>query len=150
MPVVAEIDEANPKKIKTSEHDWRFQEILKALPTSHWDKKTSVWRFNLNWQTCLALKAELGDLLIDPRTHRPPPREHRLAVVGIAQRLERRHVEEAGLRPVHPGELLREDVIPAFKRTKTEIARLLGISRQTLYDILEERQPVTAPTHASA
>jgi SNF2 family DNA or RNA helicase len=64
MPVVAEIDEANPKKIKTSEHDWRFQEILKALPTSHWDKKTSVWRFNLNWQTCLALKAELGDLLI--------------------------------------------------------------------------------------
>jgi len=64
MPVVAEIDEANPKKIKTSEHDWRFQEILKALPTSHWDKKTSVWRFNLNWQTCLALKAELGDLLV--------------------------------------------------------------------------------------
>jgi SNF2 family DNA or RNA helicase len=64
MPIVAEIDEANPKKIKTSEHDWRFQEILKALPTSHWDKKTSVWRFNLNWQTCLALKAELGDLLI--------------------------------------------------------------------------------------
>jgi antitoxin HigA-1 len=51
----------------------------------------------------------------------------------------------AGLRPVHPGELLREDVIPAFKRTKTEIARLLGISRQTLYDILEERQPITAP-----
>src|SRR5665213_583378 len=51
----------------------------------------------------------------------------------------------AGLRPVHPGELLREDVIPVFKRTKTEIARLLGISRQTLYDILEERQPVTAP-----
>lgn len=63
MPVVAEIDEANPKKIKTSEHDWRFQEILKALPTSHWDKKASVWRFNLTWQTCLALKAELGDLL---------------------------------------------------------------------------------------
>jgi len=51
----------------------------------------------------------------------------------------------AGLRPVHPGELLREDVIPAFKRPKTEIARLLGISRQTLYDILEERQPITAP-----
>lgn len=64
MPVVAEIDEENPKKIKTSQHEWRFQEILKALPTSHWDKKLSVWRFNLNWQTCLALKAELGDLFI--------------------------------------------------------------------------------------
>ncbi len=48
------------------------------------------------------------------------------------------------IRPIHPGELLREDVLPALGRPKTEIARLLGISRQTLYDILNERQPVTA------
>ena len=53
----------------------------------------------------------------------------------------------AGLRPMHPGELLREDILPAIGRPKTEIARLLGISRQTLYDILRERQPVT-PTMA--
>lgn len=49
-----------------------------------------------------------------------------------------------GLRPIHPGEILREDVLPALGRPKTEIARLLGISRQTLYDILGEKQPVTA------
>lgn len=49
-----------------------------------------------------------------------------------------------GLRPVHPGEILREDVLPALGRPKTEIARLLGISRQTLYDILNEKQPITA------
>ncbi len=49
-----------------------------------------------------------------------------------------------GIRPVHPAEILREDVIPALGRPKTEIARLLGISRQTLYDLLNERQPVTA------
>ena len=48
-----------------------------------------------------------------------------------------------GLRPIHPGEILREDVLPAVGRPKTEIARLLGISRQTLYDILNEKQPVT-------
>lgn len=48
-----------------------------------------------------------------------------------------------GLSPMHPGELLREDVLPALKRPKTEIARLIGISRQTLYDILDEKQPVT-------
>lgn len=48
-----------------------------------------------------------------------------------------------GLPPMHPGELLREDVLPALGRPKVEIARLLGISRQTLYDILAERQPVT-------
>lgn len=48
------------------------------------------------------------------------------------------------LRPVHPGEILREDVLPALGKPKAEIARLLGISRQTLYDILGERQPITA------
>ncbi|MDE2379375.1 MAG: HigA family addiction module antidote protein [Bradyrhizobium sp.] len=47
-----------------------------------------------------------------------------------------------GLPPMHPGELLREEILPAFGRPK-----LLGVSRQTLYDILEERQPVT-PTMA--
>ena len=45
--------------------------------------------------------------------------------------------------PSHPGELLREEVIPATGRTKTEIASLLGISRQHLHDILEERKPVS-------
>src|SRR5271156_5148114 len=45
--------------------------------------------------------------------------------------------------PTHPGALLREDVIPATGRSKTEIARLLGISRQHLYDILSERKPVS-------
>lgn len=48
-----------------------------------------------------------------------------------------------GLRPTHPGEMLREDVLPALGRTKTEVARLLGVSRQALYDILSEKQPIT-------
>src|SRR5580692_7662193 len=48
-----------------------------------------------------------------------------------------------GLKPMHPGEMLREDVLPALDKSKTEIARLLGVSRQTLYDILDEKQPVT-------
>ena len=48
-----------------------------------------------------------------------------------------------GLAPVHPGELLREITLPALELPKSDIARRLGISRQTLYEILEERQPVT-------
>ena len=44
--------------------------------------------------------------------------------------------------PTHPGELLGE-VIPATGRSKTEIAALLGISRQHLYDILAQRKPVS-------
>ncbi|HSI01598.1 MAG TPA: HigA family addiction module antitoxin [Reyranella sp.] len=45
--------------------------------------------------------------------------------------------------PTHPGALLREDVIPATGRSKTEIAQLLGISRQHLHEILSERKPVS-------
>jgi addiction module HigA family antidote len=45
--------------------------------------------------------------------------------------------------PTHPGELLREDVVPATGMAKAEIARLLGISRQHLYDIMAGRKPVS-------
>lgn len=48
-----------------------------------------------------------------------------------------------GLRPTHPGEILREDVLPALSITKTRFAELLHVSRQTLYDLLGEKQPVT-------
>ena len=47
------------------------------------------------------------------------------------------------MRPVHPGEVLREDVLPALGKSKAAIARLLGVSRQSLYDVLNEKQPVT-------
>jgi addiction module HigA family antidote len=52
-------------------------------------------------------------------------------------------VRDPNRPPTHPGELLREEVIPATGKTKTEIARLLGISRQHLYDILGEKKPVS-------
>ena len=35
-------------------------------------------------------------------------------------------------------------MLPALGLPKSEVAKRLGISRQTLYDILAERQPVTA------
>jgi addiction module HigA family antidote len=54
-----------------------------------------------------------------------------------------KRLPKRGLPPMHPGELLRDDVLPALGRSKTEIAKLLGVSRQTLYDILDEKQPVT-------
>jgi len=44
--------------------------------------------------------------------------------------------------PSHPGAIIREDMLPATGKTKGEIARLLGISRQ-LRDIMEERRPIS-------
>src|SRR5437762_4965625 len=45
--------------------------------------------------------------------------------------------------PTHPGAFLREMVLPAIAVSKVDIAAALGVSRQTLYDILAEKQPVT-------
>ena len=44
--------------------------------------------------------------------------------------------------PSHPGAVL-DDIIPATGKSKSEIAKLLGISRQQLYDIIRERKPVS-------
>ncbi len=49
--------------------------------------------------------------------------------------------------PSHPGAVL-DDMIPATGKSKTEIAGLLGISRQQLYDILREVKPVSPNTAA--
>jgi addiction module HigA family antidote len=54
-----------------------------------------------------------------------------------------RKLPKRALPPMHPGELLREEILPALDRSRTEIAKLLGVSRQTLYDLLKEKQPVT-------
>ena len=51
-----------------------------------------------------------------------------------------------GQKPTHPGEVLREDILPALELAKTEFARRLGISRTKLYAILEERAPVSPAT----
>jgi len=45
--------------------------------------------------------------------------------------------------PTHPGELLRDDILPALGLGKSGVAEALGISRQHLYDILREKKPVS-------
>ncbi|MGV3550769.1 HigA family addiction module antitoxin [Rhizobium sp.] len=44
--------------------------------------------------------------------------------------------------PFHPRAVL-DDIFPAMGKSKAEIARLLGISRQQLYDILTEKKPMS-------
>lgn len=49
--------------------------------------------------------------------------------------------------PTHPGAVLRDTVLPALGLGKGEFSQLLGISRQHLYDILNEQKPIS-PTVA--
>jgi addiction module HigA family antidote len=45
--------------------------------------------------------------------------------------------------PVHPGELLREDVLPAIGEPVVTVAKQLGVTRQHLHRILAEKVPVS-------
>ena len=51
--------------------------------------------------------------------------------------------EEPRMKPVHPGEILREDVLSALGINISEAARQLGVSRQTLHRILAETHSIT-------
>ncbi len=49
----------------------------------------------------------------------------------------------SALPPMHPGELLREDILPALGLPRQDIARALGISRQALHSILHGRAAIS-------
>jgi addiction module HigA family antidote len=48
-----------------------------------------------------------------------------------------------GLPPVHPGEIIKEDILPSVGLSVTAAAKSLGVSRQMLHDILAERKPLS-------
>ncbi len=46
-------------------------------------------------------------------------------------------------RPTHPGEMLREDFLPDFGLTVTQTAEALGVSRQSVNELLRGRRAVS-------
>src|SRR5690242_9649204 len=46
-------------------------------------------------------------------------------------------------RPVHPGEMLREDFMPDYGLTVTAFAAAAGVSRQSMNELLRERRAVS-------
>ena len=51
---------------------------------------------------------------------------------------------ENGLPPVHPGEIIKEDILPSVGLSVTAAARALDVSRQMLHGILAGRKPLSA------
>ena len=47
------------------------------------------------------------------------------------------------IAPTHPGEMLREDFMPDYNLTTTGLAQKLGVSRQTVNELLLERRAVS-------
>ena len=46
-------------------------------------------------------------------------------------------------RPTHPGEMLREDFMPDYTLTVAGLAESLGVSRQSINELLRERRAVS-------
>ena len=47
-------------------------------------------------------------------------------------------------RPIHPGEILREDFMPDYDLTVSALAAALGVSRQSVNELLRERRAVSS------
>ena len=51
--------------------------------------------------------------------------------------------QKRAIPPTHPGEMLREDFLPDYAQTVTSLAEALGVSRQTINELLRERRAIS-------
>ena len=65
----------------------------------------------------------------------------------MARTKEHMLTETPKAAPTHPGEILREDVLPALEMSVAEAAKALHVSRQTLHRILAGT-PAAIPRYA--
>jgi addiction module HigA family antidote len=54
-----------------------------------------------------------------------------------------KNIESRKIKPTHPGEMLREDFMPDYKLTTSSLAQKLGVSRQTMNELLLGRRAVS-------
>lgn len=48
-----------------------------------------------------------------------------------------------GFKPAHPGEILREDILPELNMSVKDLARHLGVTRPTLSALINERHDLS-------
>jgi antitoxin HigA-1 len=53
-------------------------------------------------------------------------------------------MRDPGRRPTHPGEILREDMLPELGMTQGELAKRLGVSRLSVSELLHCRRALSA------
>jgi antitoxin HigA-1 len=46
-------------------------------------------------------------------------------------------------RPTHPGEIIREEILPNIGMTQEELAEVLGVTRQTLSALIHEKRAMS-------
>lgn len=53
------------------------------------------------------------------------------------------NTEPRQIPPTHPGEMLREDFLPDYGLSVAGLASALGVSRQTIHELLREERAIT-------
>jgi addiction module HigA family antidote len=54
-----------------------------------------------------------------------------------------KNIKPREIAPTHPGEMLREDFMADYNLTTTGLAKKLGVSRQTVNELMLERRAVS-------
>ena len=71
-----------------------------------------------------------------------PPAQQTLKTMPLAPPFK--YIDtRSDMAPLHPGEILREDMLPHFNVTAEELARHIGIPAKRLNTVLSEAAPVT-------
>ena len=52
--------------------------------------------------------------------------------------------EERVYPPVHPGEMLREEWLAPLNMSANQLAKALGVNRQSVYEIVNEKRRISA------
>lgn len=52
-------------------------------------------------------------------------------------------MKDKKIKPTHPGEMLREDFLPDYGLTVSGLAKAIGVSRQTVNELVRERRSVS-------
>ncbi len=53
------------------------------------------------------------------------------------------NTRERKIHPTHPGEMLREDFLPDYGLTVSSFAKAIGVSRQTVNELVRERRALS-------
>jgi antitoxin HigA-1 len=53
------------------------------------------------------------------------------------------NIRKREIAPTHPGEMLREDFLPDYGLTIAGFAKAIGVSRQTVNELLRERRSLS-------
>jgi len=64
-------------------------------------------------------------------------------IIEMEKKMSIANKNQRMIRPTHPGEMLREDFLPDFKLNASGLARAIGVSRQSVNELLRCHRAVS-------